>query len=115
MTIRTLVLMPGLLALGLAPLTAHADGADKAANACIQAFVDNYLPKNRPVQVRNLLPAAGAVGNYTRRYTIELTARLTHTGTELVTARCTASTSGKIIDIDAVVSDASIASATPQK
>ena len=43
---------------------AQADGADRAADACIQAFVDAYLPKDRLVSVRTLSPAPGPLGAY---------------------------------------------------
>ena len=93
MSIRSLVVIAGMAALTAAPLSAHADGADRAADACIQAFVDTYLPKDRQVKVRTVSPVSGPLGAYTKRYTVDLSARLSRSGTELVTARCVASAS----------------------
>jgi len=100
MSIRSLVIVSGLLALTAAPLTARADGSDRAADACIQAFVDGYLPKDRQVKVRTVSPVSGPLGVYQKRYTIELSAHLARSGTELVTARCVASATGQVIALD---------------
>ena len=100
MSIRSLVVIAGMAALTAAPLSAHADGADRAADACIQAFVDTYLPKDRQVKVRTVSPVSGPLGAYTKRYTVDLSARLSRSGTELVTARCVASATGQVIVLD---------------
>ena len=101
MNIRTLVAFSGLLALGAAPLTSYASGSSKAADACIQAFIDTYLPKDRPVQVRKLPPASqGVLNSFSKRYTIELRARAARSGTEIVTAQCVANAAGEVLKID---------------
>jgi hypothetical protein len=110
MSIRSLVVVSGLLALTAAPLTAHADGSDRAADACIQAFVDAYLPKNRQVKVRTVSPVSGPLGAYTKRYTIELSAHLSRSGTELATARCVASATGQVIALDSPTVDQAVTS-----
>ena len=102
MSIRSLVLASGLIALSATPLAAQAGGSERAADACIQAFVDTYLPKDRQVKVRNLSPVAGPLGAYTKRYTIELSARLVHSGADFVTARCVASATGRVIFLDSL-------------
>ena len=99
MNIRSLVAIPALLALGMAPLAAQAHGSQKAADACIQAFVDNYLPRNHRVNVRRQLSPSNPLGAYATRYTIDLTARLAHGGDRLVSVRCTADAAGKVISI----------------
>ena len=105
MSIRSVVVVSGLLALSSAPLTAHADGSDRAADACIQAFVDAYLPKDRQLRIRTLSPVPGPLGAFTKRYTIDLSARLSRSGTELVTARCVASATGQVITLDSSTED----------
>ena len=110
MNVRSLAIVSGLLALTTAPLTAHADGSDRAADACIQAFVDAYLPKDRQLTFRTLSPATSPLGAYTKRYTIDLSARLSRSGTELVTARCVASATGEVIALDRATDDVPVAS-----
>jgi len=112
MSVRSLAIVSGLLALTTAPLTAHADGSDRAADACIQAFVDTYLPKDRQVKVRTLSPVPGPLSTYTKRYTIDLNARLARSGTELVTARCVASATGQVIALDGPTVDGPVASSS---
>ena len=110
MSIRSLVIVSGLFALTAAPPTAHADGSDRAADACIQAFVDTYLPKDRPVKVRTVSPVSGPLGAYTKRYTVDLSAHLSRSGTELVTARCVASANGQVITLDSPTADTPVIS-----
>ena len=100
MKIRPWVAAAGLIALGSAPFTAQAHGPQNAADACIQAFVDNYLPKNHPVKVRRQLAPSSLLGTYAHRYTIDLSARLAHGGDQLVTVRCTANSAGQIIALE---------------
>ena len=99
MNIRSLLAFSGLLALGAAPFTAHAYGSDTAADACMQAFVDTYLPKDRTVKLRRPSLSAGPTVTYTKRYTIDLSARLSRSGDELVAARCVATADGRVIEI----------------
>jgi hypothetical protein len=100
MNIRTLVAVSGLVALGAAPLAAQAHGSQKAADACIQAFVDNYLPKNHPVNVRKQLVPSSPLGTYAKQYTIDLSARLAHSGNQLVSVRCVANSAGQVIALE---------------
>jgi hypothetical protein len=105
----SLVAVSTLLALCAAPSTAQANGSDKAADACIQAFVDAYLPKDRTMKVRKLLPTAGPLSAYSKRYTIELSARLAHSGDELVMAHCVANAKGQVIELDALQAHSGVA------
>lgn len=100
MKIRSLAAITGLVALSLAPVAAQAHGSQTATNACVQAFVDNYLPKNHPVSVRKQLVPTSPLGMYQSRYTIDLSARLTRSGTQLVSVRCVASAAGEIIALE---------------
>ena len=100
MNIRTLVAVAGLAALGAAPLAAQAHGSQKAADACIQAFVDNYLPKNHPVTVRRQLLPSSPLAAYAKHYTIDLRARLARSGNQIVSVRCTADSAGQIIALE---------------
>jgi hypothetical protein len=111
MKFRTLGLVTGLAALCAAPFPAQASGSDKAADACIQAFVQSYLPKNRQVQVRTLTSNPGPLGAYTKRYTIDLTAKTSRSGTELVTARCVANANGKVLTLDSPIDGYPVADA----
>jgi hypothetical protein len=101
------------LALGAVPLTAYASGSSRAADACIQAFIDTYLPKDTPVQVRKLPPPSqGVLGSFSKRHTIELSARATRSGTELVTAKCVANADGEVIKIDSATFVTTLTTAT---
>lgn len=99
MKFRSLALT-GLVVLAVAPLGAQAHGSQKAADACIQAFVDNYLPKNHPVNVRRQLAPTSPLSAYAHRYTIDLSARLARGGDQLVSVRCTANSAGQIIALE---------------
>ena len=115
MRFHSRVVVTGLLALGAIPFAAHADGSARAADACIQAFVDTYLPKDRQVKVRKLPHSPNLLGVYSKRYTIDLSARVSRN--ETVNARCVASPSGQVLVLDGEYSNtpASIAQVTPQK
>ena len=99
MRFRNVLAVSGLIALGATPFAAQAGGSDKAADACIQAFVDTYLPKDRSVQIKTLSPIPGPLGIYTKRYTVDLSAKLSRNGEELVTARCVANAYGRVLDL----------------
>ncbi|HEX5160740.1 MAG TPA: hypothetical protein VFV88_03405 [Steroidobacteraceae bacterium] len=98
------LLITGLLALGAMPFAAQADGSTRAADACIQAFVDTYLPKDRQVKVRKLPHSPNLLGVYAKRYTIDLSARVSRD--EIVSARCVASPGGQVLALDAEYSNA---------
>src|SRR5262245_23054861 len=97
---RSLVAISCLVALGVAPLAAQAHGPQKAANACIQAFVDNYLPKNQPVNVRKYVTSSNPLSMYATRYTIELSARRSRASDVLVSVRCVANSAGQVIALE---------------
>ena len=65
--------------------TVHANGADKAADACIQAFVDNYLPKDRLVTVHKLSRSTRTLNVYAKRHTLDLSARVGNGGRRIAT------------------------------
>jgi hypothetical protein len=100
MNIRKVVAISGLALLTATPFATHAGAAAKASDACIQAFVDAYLPKDSAVRVRKLGPAPGPLRFYSRQYTIDLSANAGATGAELVTARCVANTSGEVLTLN---------------
>jgi len=99
MNTRHLLAVTTLLTLAATPFAAQAHGSDTAAEACVQAFVDTYLPKDQAVKLRVLPSSAGPLGNYSRRYTIDLSARLSSSGHEIVSARCVASPDGRVIEM----------------
>ena len=115
MRFRSRVLVTGLLTLGAMPFAAQADASTRAADACIQAFVDTYLPKDRQVKVRKLPHSPNVLGVYSKRYTIDLSARVSRD--EIVNARCVASPSGQVLVLDGEYSNApaNIAQVTGQK
>lgn len=94
---RSRMLITGLMALAAMPFAAQAGGSNTAAAACIQAFVETYLPKDRQVQVRRLPASPSSFGVYARRYTIDLSARLSRD--EVISARCVASSSGRVLEL----------------
>jgi len=100
MNIRKVVAISGLALLGAASFAANAGGAAKASDACIQAFVDTYLPKDTAVRVRKVGPATSPLRIYSRQYTVELAAHAGTTGNELVTARCVANLSGEVLTLE---------------
>ena len=100
MSIRNVAAACGLIVMSATPFAAHAGGPDTAADACIQAFVDTYLPNATPMQIRTLSPVPGPLGVYIKKYTIDLSARLARGGEELVTARCIADANGRVIALD---------------
>ncbi len=100
MRFRGLLAISGLIALGAMPFAAVANGPNKAADACIRAFVDSHVPKNRAVQVRKNSPTRSSFGVHARRYDFDLSARVGGNGTPLVTARCVASADGRVISLE---------------
>jgi hypothetical protein len=102
MNIKKAIAVSGLLALATAPLTSHAGGADKAVNACVKAFVENYLPKDQVVRVRTV-ESPGPQNRFARQppsFTIALTAHGVTSGVQLAQARCVASARGEVIVLD---------------
>ena len=100
MTLRGAATACSLIIFGAISLQAHAGGADRAADACIRSFVDTYFPKSAPLQVRTRGPIPGPHAVHVRKYTIDLSARLSRSGKEVVTARCVADSTGQVISLD---------------
>jgi hypothetical protein len=111
MSIRSVAGVLGLIALGAAPIAAQANGSAKAVDACVQAFVDNYLPKDQPVQVHKLSQSPGPLSLYTRHFTVSLTAHVSTNGTQLATARCVANSKGQVLELEAKTASVEIAAA----
>ena len=100
MNIRKVVAVTSLALLTAAPFATATDRAGKASDACIQAFVDSHLPKGHTVRVRKLAPPTSPLDSYAKRYTLDLSARLASSGTQLVTARCVVTTNGEVLALD---------------
>lgn len=100
MNIQKAVAVSALALLTAAPLTAMADSGRKATQACIQAFVDTYVPKGRTVRLHVVEPPESPLHAFPRQYTIALSARLARSGLELASARCVASPRGDVIVLD---------------
>ena len=100
MNIRTILAVSSLALLTAVPLAARAGGEDRASDACIQAFIDAYLPKDRTVRVKKIGPAAGPLHVYARQYTVALSAQLGGIEEGLVTALCVANGNGDILTLD---------------
>ena len=99
MNFRKVFAMSSLALLTAVPFAARADAAGRASDACIQAFIDAYLPKDAVVRVRKEGPASGPLRLYARQYTIALSAQLGAEG-GLITARCVADNSGEVLVLD---------------
>jgi len=100
MNIHKAVALSGLVALAAAPFVAQAGGPGKATDACIQAFVDQYVPKGHTVRVHKKMPVPSNLDSFVRRYTIALSATLATSGAELASARCVVSSGGEVIVLD---------------
>jgi hypothetical protein len=99
MNFRKVLAVSSLALLTAVPFAARADAAGRASDACIQAFIDAYLPKGAVVRVRKEGPAAGPLRVYARQHTIALSAQLGAEG-GLITARCVADNSGEVLILD---------------
>ncbi|HKE96056.1 MAG TPA: hypothetical protein VKB34_17240 [Povalibacter sp.] len=110
MSIRIPIAVSGLALLAALPFAAYAGAGARAADACVDAFVSTYVPKDRAVRVRIVEPAASPVDFFARRYTFALSASL-HNGEEFVTARCVANARGEVVVLDNPVVLASAKSA----
>jgi hypothetical protein len=102
MNARKIVAVSSLVALAALPFATHADGADRALDACVKSFVQTYLP-DRITQVRKIESAPGPLAVYANRassFTIALTAHGARTGEKLAEARCVADARGEVIVLD---------------
>jgi hypothetical protein len=112
MNARRILLTAGTLVLAATPLATYA-GPKQAIDACVQSFVETYLP-DRVVRVHTRQPALGPLGILNDRkgtYTIALSARGARSGKEIAQARCVASTRGDVIVMDSPVEDTYVAKA----
>ena len=100
MSIRRAVAVSGLIVLAAAPFAAQAEGSAKATQACIDAFVEAYVPEGHAVRVQTSEPAAGPLVYFVKQYTIALSAHYSRSGQEIAQARCVASRRGDVIVLD---------------
>ena len=113
MSTRHTLALATILAIAATPLASEAASPHKAMNACIAAFVDQYVPKGHPVVVRKMIPAPSPLDVLMRqnRYTIALEARTVQSNVQLAQARCVASPRGDVIVLDSPPADTYVASA----
>jgi len=95
--IRKVVALSSLVLFTGAPFAARAGAQNKASDACIQAFIDAYLPKDSVVRVRKVGSTAGHFQVYSRQYTVVLSAQLGGDEGGLVTVRCVATGNGVVL------------------
>jgi len=100
MNIRRVIAVSSLALFTAVPFTAMANAEANATDACIQAFIDAYLPKDSIVRVRKLGSAPGPLHIYARQYTVALSAQLGGSEGGLVTARCVANINGEVLSLD---------------
>lgn len=98
---RIPIALSGLLVLASAPLVSQASPADRAVNACVQAFVEAQVPKDRIVHVvKDRQSSLMDRFHRQRAYTIALTAQGKQSGKVLAQARCVANVRGEVIVLD---------------
>ena len=102
MNIRIVLAAAGLAILTATPNAAVADGKGKAADACIQAFINTHVPKGHTVRVRKEGSAPSSMNTHVRQYTVSLSARTSVGGDELAAARCVASSSGEVLALESL-------------
>ena len=97
---RKAILAVTTLALLASPLASHADAAEQALDACVQAFVAAKLPKGQRVLVDKQNSASGPLDVHTRTYRIVLTATGTTTGRQVAKSTCVANRAGQVIALN---------------
>jgi hypothetical protein len=102
MNIQKMIAVSGLALLTAAPFAAATERAGKAADACIQAFVDTHLPKGHTVRVHKVAPPTSPLDSYAKRYTLELSARVASDRANFVTARCVVSANGEVLALESL-------------
>jgi hypothetical protein len=102
MSIRKVAVLTSLALFTASPIVALADGKGRAADACIQAFIDSHVPKGRAVRVRKEGPPASSLYPHVRHYTVSLSARVSGSRAELATARCVANSNGEVVALDSM-------------
>jgi hypothetical protein len=113
MKARMTLAMVGTVVLAATPLASYA-GSNHALDACVKAFVENYISKDTVVRVHKQAPPLSPLGILQDRrgmYTIALTARGKHSGKEIAQARCIASARGEVIVMDSPPADTYVAKA----
>lgn len=113
MKARMSLAMAGTLVLAATPLASYAS-SNQALDACVKAFVANYIPKESVVRVYKHRPTPGPLAILLDRkgtYTIALTARGKRSGEEIAQARCVANSRGDVIVMDSPPADTYVAKA----
>jgi len=100
MNIRNVVAIASLAACAAVPFAAHAGASQRASDACVQAFVDKYLPADSRVRVRKSGQPAGPLQIYARQFTLDLSAYTETRGNGLVSVRCVANANGEVLSLD---------------
>lgn len=116
---RIAVAISSLLVLAVAPVTSQAGRSDRAVDACVKAFVDTHVPKDRVVHVVKE-KSSSLTDRFDRRraYTIALKAEGTQSGKILAQARCVANVRGEVMVLDSpppatYIAKADVAVTTP--
>jgi hypothetical protein len=99
LTAKRLVLAAALLPVLAAPAVAHADEA-KAMNACVQAFLDSDLAKDRKVTVIKNADSVVRPLTLSGLYTIEVVAKGRQSGKRLARIVCHADNAGTIVAVN---------------
>lgn len=85
---RRTQLVTALLPLLALPTLVQAETADPKMDACIQAFVNSNLEKDRPVTVRKRVSFDSAVDPHARQQTIFVSARIKNSGKRVAQGTC---------------------------
>lgn len=94
------ILVVATLALLGSPLASRADAAAQAMDACVQAFVAAYLPKEQPVVVDKQNLVSGPLDAHTRTYRVVLIATGTTSGRQIAKSTCVAGRNGEVIALN---------------
>jgi hypothetical protein len=85
---RRTQLVTALLPLLALPTLVQAESADPKMDACIQAFVNSNLEKDRPVTIRKHVSFDTNVDPHARQQTIFVSARVKDSGKRVATGTC---------------------------
>ena len=94
------VLIAALMPLFAAPLASHADVADPAMDACVNAFVASSLEKERPYTVQTQDSVTTPLDLQARAYRISLTATGKHSGKKVAKATCVVDRDGVVLSLN---------------
>jgi hypothetical protein len=89
-----------------APTAVH---AESAMDACIKAFVEERVPKDRPIKIRKLQGVSTSSGSQSGRIT--LTANGAKSGAQIASASCVVSNSGESVALHDARKTSKLASA----